>query len=134
MNLIAELRRRKVFKIGAAYVVVAWLVVQVASIAFPAFDAPSWVLRVFILIAFLGLPIALVFAWAFDFQPDGLQSEARSRSDKLIFLIAAAAEANRTPFDLTEADSEIVAGFATEYSGMRFGMFISSVVGAPPPV
>lgn len=89
MNLLAELKRRKVFKIGAAYVVVAWLVVQVASIAFPAFDAPAWVLRIFILIAFLGLPIALVFAWAFDFHPDGIQSETRSRSDKLIFLIAA---------------------------------------------
>ncbi len=89
MNLIAELKRRKVFKIGVAYVLVAWLVVQAASIAFPAFDAPTWVLRVFILIAFLGLPIALVFAWAFDLHPDGIQSETRSRSDKVIFVVAA---------------------------------------------
>ena len=45
----------------------------------------------------------------------------------LIFAIAATAEANRTPFDLTEADSEIVAGFATEYSGMRFGFLFCRV-------
>ena len=51
--------------------------------------------------------------WYFLRQPLGF----------VIFFIAATAEGNRTPFDLTEADSEIVAGFATEYSGMRFGFF-----------
>ena len=50
-------------------------------------------------------------------------SSSSSRSRSLIFFIAATAEGSRTPFDLTEADSEIVAGFATEYSGMRFGFF-----------
>ncbi len=54
-----------------------------------------------------------IFDWFVFRQPLGA----------LIFFIAATAEANRTPFDLTEADSEIVAGFATEYSGMRFGFF-----------
>ena len=70
MTLFNELTRRKVFKVGAAYLVVAWLAVQAASIAFPAFDAPAWALRIFILIALLGFPISLVFAWAFDFTPD----------------------------------------------------------------
>ena len=54
MSLIAELKRRNVFKVGAAYLVVAWLAVQVVSIAFPAFEAPPWALRAFILMAMLG--------------------------------------------------------------------------------
>jgi len=46
MNFFAELKRRKVFKVGAAYLIVAWLAVQAASIGFPAFDAPPWALRI----------------------------------------------------------------------------------------
>src|SRR6266508_4284287 len=73
MNLFAELKRRKVFKVGAAYLIVAWLAVQAASIGFPAFDAPTWALRVFILIALLGFPIAVVMAWVFELTPQGLK-------------------------------------------------------------
>ena len=73
MSLIAELKRRKVFKVGAAYLVVAWLAVQAASIGFPAFDAPPWALRVFILVSLLGFPLALVMAWIFESTPEGVQ-------------------------------------------------------------
>jgi len=62
-NFFSELKRRKVFKVGAAYLIVAWLAVQAASIGFPAFDAPPWALRIFILIALLGFPITVVMAW-----------------------------------------------------------------------
>jgi TolB-like protein/tetratricopeptide (TPR) repeat protein len=90
MSLIAELKRRKVFKVGAAYLVVAWLAVQAVSIGFPAFDAPPWVLRVFILVAMLGFPVALVFAWAFDRTPDGVKAEVRTRASVGVYLGAAA--------------------------------------------
>ena len=60
MSLFDELKRRRVFKVAAAYVVVAWLAVQAASIGFPAFDAPPWAMRVFILVVALGFPLALV--------------------------------------------------------------------------
>ena len=60
MSLFAELKRRKVVKVGAAYLVVAWVAVQVVSIAFPAFDAPPWAMRVFILLCLLGDGIVFV--------------------------------------------------------------------------
>ena len=89
MSLFEELKRRKVFKVGAGYLVVAWLAIQAASIGFPAFAAPPWALRIFILVVFLGLPISLVFAWAFDVSPDGLKTEGL-RGSKPFLLIAAA--------------------------------------------
>ena len=89
MSLLAELKRRKVFKVGGAYLVVAWLAVQAASIGFPTFDAPIWVLRVFILVLMLGFPIALVFAWVFDLTPEGVKMEAAPVGNKRIFSAAA---------------------------------------------
>jgi TolB-like protein/Flp pilus assembly protein TadD len=85
VNFISELKRRKVFKVGAAYLVVAWLAVQAMSIGFPAFDAPPWVLRVFILIALLGFPIAVVMAWVFDITPEGVTLDANATGSKRVF-------------------------------------------------
>ena len=90
MNVLAELKRRKVIKVGGAYMVVAWLAVQAASIGFPAFEAPLWALRVFIFVALLGFPVALVFAWAFDVTPDGIRVERTSRASVGVFVVAAA--------------------------------------------
>jgi len=88
-NFFAELKRRKVFKVGAAYLVVAWLAVQAASIGFPAFDAPPWALRVFILIALLGFPIAVVMAWVFDITREGVKLDSRASGSKGLFAVAA---------------------------------------------
>ena len=88
MTLITELKRRNVVKVGAAYLLVAWLVVQAASIGFPAFDAPPWALRVFILVLLLGFPIAVVMAWMFEMTPQGLKVEAAPSGNKRIFGIA----------------------------------------------
>ncbi len=89
MSLIVELKRRRVFKVGAAYVVVAWLAVQAASIAFPAFDAPPWVMRTFILLAALGFPLTVVLAWVFDITPEGVKLETAPVGNKRVFAIAA---------------------------------------------
>jgi adenylate cyclase len=84
MSLLAELKRRNVVKVGAAYLLVAWLVVQAASIGFPAFEAPAWALRVFILVLLLGFPIAVVMAWMFEMTPEGVKLEAAPTGNKRI--------------------------------------------------
>jgi TolB-like protein/Flp pilus assembly protein TadD len=74
-NLFAELKRRNVYKVAVAYAVVAWLLVQAASILFPTFEAPAWVMKVFVAVLVLGFPIALVFSWAFEITPEGIKRE-----------------------------------------------------------
>jgi TolB-like protein/Flp pilus assembly protein TadD len=89
VSLIAELQRRKVFKVGAAYLVVGWLAVQAASIGFPAFDAPPWALRVFILAALLGFPVVLVLTWVIDMTPEGVKLDPNVSGNKRVFAGAA---------------------------------------------
>jgi adenylate cyclase len=76
MSLFAELKRRNVIRVGAAYAIVAWVLAQIAEFAFENFGAPDWVLKSVVVVLLLGLPLALFFAWAFEMTPDGLKREA----------------------------------------------------------
>src|SRR5215467_1376081 len=68
-----ELKRRNVYKVGVAYAVVAWLLMQIASQLFPFFEIPNWVVRLIILLLIIGFPVALLIAWAFELTPEGLK-------------------------------------------------------------
>jgi TolB-like protein len=75
MSFFAEFKRRNVFRVGIAYVIVGWLLAQVAELAFDAFGAPDWVLKSVLVVLLLGLPLALIFAWVFELTPEGLKLE-----------------------------------------------------------
>ena len=72
-NFFSELKRRSVYKVAIAYAAVAWLLIQLASILFPTFEAPSWVMKVFVAVVALGFPLALILAWAFELTPEGIK-------------------------------------------------------------
>lgn len=70
---VAELRRRKVFRVAGAYLVVAWLLVQVAATTFEPMGLPGWTVKLVIILAALGFPFACALAWAFDVTPGGIE-------------------------------------------------------------
>lgn len=72
-NFLVELKRRNVFKVATIYVVVSWLLLQVATVVFPVFDIPMWASRLVVILLAIGFPIALIMAWAFDLTPEGIE-------------------------------------------------------------
>jgi TolB-like protein/Tfp pilus assembly protein PilF len=72
-NFFAELQRRNVFRAAAAYGVVAWLLIQIATQVFPFFDIPNWAVRFVIVSLLLGFPLAMIAAWIFEWTPEGLK-------------------------------------------------------------
>lgn len=73
-----ELKRRKVYRVAVAYVVVAGGTIQLASAVFPAWDLPNWALRLIIVLLLVGFPVALILAWAFDVTPQGIRTTPRA--------------------------------------------------------
>jgi TolB-like protein/Tfp pilus assembly protein PilF len=74
-GFFGEIKRRKVYRVAAAYIIAAGGIIQLASAAFPAWELPDWTvpLRVLIVCLLLGFPVALMLAWAFDITPEGIQ-------------------------------------------------------------
>ncbi len=76
MSFFDELKRRNVFRIGIAYVLMGWVLLQAADFAFDLIGAPNWVIQSISVVVVIGLPIALFFAWAFEMTPEGIKREA----------------------------------------------------------
>ncbi len=75
MSLLEELKRRNVFRVGIAYVVLSWLMAQIAELLLQTFGAPDWVLKTLLAFLLIGFPFALFFAWAFELTPEGIKKE-----------------------------------------------------------
>ena len=69
-----EVKRRKVYRVAAAYIIAAGGIIQLASATFPAWELPNWSLRLVILLLLVGFPIALILAWAFDITAQGIRA------------------------------------------------------------
>ncbi|MFT4938836.1 MAG: hypothetical protein ACI88A_001866 [Paraglaciecola sp.] len=76
MIFFQELRHRKVFKVATVYIVTGWLLMQVGSLVMPTFDAPTWVMKAFIVLMAFGFILTLILAWSFEAAPEGLKRES----------------------------------------------------------
>jgi TolB-like protein/Tfp pilus assembly protein PilF len=89
-----EVKRRKVYRVAAAYMIAAGAMIQLASATFPAWELPNWTLRLVIVLLLVGFPIALILAWAFDITAQGIQTTPETtapgtrRRRNIIMLIA----------------------------------------------
>ena len=96
MSIFAELKRRNVFRVGIAYLVASWVLMQVVDVISPVFELPEWAPKLIFLLLAIGLVPALIFAWAFELTPEGIKRESevspegsitRSTGRKLNFVI-----------------------------------------------
>src|SRR6266496_1288730 len=117
-TFFTELKRRRVYSVAVAYIVVAWLLIQVATQVFPFFNIPNWVVRLVVLLTIVGFPVSLVCAWAFEMTPEGIKLEGdvdrrvtRKTGRKLtaLIVIVAAVAAGVTVFRFLHSQQGIEA-------------------------
>ncbi len=86
-----EVRRRKVYRVAAAYVIAAGFIIQISSAVFPAWDLPNWAFRLVVVFLLIGFPISLILAWAYDITPQGIRATPAPQTHRrrnVIMLIA----------------------------------------------
>jgi len=76
LSIYTELSRRNVFRVGIAYVVASWVLLQIVDVIIPIFEVPDWAPKLIFVILAVGLVPALIFAWAFEMTPEGLKKES----------------------------------------------------------
>ena len=84
MSLFNELKRRNVFRVGIAYLVIGWLLLQVTDVVAPILELPDWVAKLVLFLLLIGLPLVLFFAWAFELTPEGIKREHEVERDKSV--------------------------------------------------
>ncbi len=84
MSFFEELKRRNVFRVGIAYAISAWVLLQIVDLVLDNISAPEWVMQVFMLAIAIGFPVALIFAWAFEMTADGVKLEKHVDRSKSI--------------------------------------------------
>ena len=75
MSFFEELKRRNVFRVGIAYAISAWVLLQFVDLVLETIQAPDWIMKVFMLALAVGFPLAIFFAWAFEMTPEGIKKE-----------------------------------------------------------
>jgi TolB-like protein len=113
MSFFAELNRRNVFRVAVAYTLVAWVLIQVSDVVFPRLGLPEWTVTFVIALLFLGFPVALFFAWAYELTPDGLKREKDvDRSESI------------TPYTARKLDRAIMVVLALGLAFLAFDKFV----------
>ncbi|MGB7451934.1 MAG: tetratricopeptide repeat protein [Lysobacterales bacterium] len=109
MSFFEELKKRNVIRVAIAYAVGAWVIVEVASVLMPTFDAPEWTMRALVLLLVAGLPIALLVAWMFEITPEGIKKEDNvDTAEEVVFK---ARSARKTDLAIMAALAIVVAYF-----------------------
>ena len=124
MSFFEELKRRKVFRVAATYAVVAWILMQIGEVTFPALNIPEWVMSTLVVLLLAGFPIAVIFAWIFDKTPQGFIKTDANNTEEMGGINI---KVDNRPFYLQKRNVFLVLGIV---AGILFGTYGGSTLNA----